>query len=120
VISAFQDVDDALVDRSQFAAARTEQSANVKALRRFRDLAEIRYKEGVTIYLELANAQDLLFTAELALTSTQSQLFQSYANLYRAMGGGWSCAPQTLGTAPDIVPATQPTATPAGSSPHGG
>ena len=120
VISAFQDVDDALVDRSQFAAARTEQSANVKALRRFRDLAEIRYKEGVTIYLELANAQDLLFTAELALTSTQSQLFQSYANLYRAMGGGWVWTAQTLGNAPDSVPATQPTAAPAGSSPHGG
>jgi len=121
VISAFEDVEDAIVDRSQFAAARTEQSANVAALRRFRDLAEIRYREGVTIYLELANAQDLLFTAELALTSTQSQLFQSYANLYRAMGGGWIWTAQSLGNAaPDVVPATPPTVAPAASPRNGG
>jgi outer membrane protein TolC len=27
--------------------------------------------------------------AQLAYVTTQFQLFQSYANLYKAMGGGW-------------------------------
>ena len=31
----------------------------------------------------------LFVPAELAYVATQSELFQSYANLYKAMGGGW-------------------------------
>jgi multidrug efflux system outer membrane protein len=115
IISAFQDVNDALIDRTKYTAARDEQAGNVEALRRYRDLADIRYKEGVTIYLELANAQDLLFGAELSLTSTQAALFQSYANLYRAMGGGWVWNAQALSDAPDAIPAAPP---PAASAPQ--
>ena len=89
IISAFGDVESALVDRTKFDAARVEQVKNVAALQRFRDLAALRYKEGATIYLEVSSAEQALFNAQLSLVGTQSQLFQSYANLYRAMGGGW-------------------------------
>ena len=89
IISAFQDVENALVDRTKFGQVREEQAKNVEALRRFRDLADLRYREGATIYLEVANAEQSLFNAQLAYVVTQSQLFQSYANLYKAMGGGW-------------------------------
>jgi multidrug efflux system outer membrane protein len=89
IISAFQDVENALIDRTKFGQVRDEQVKNVEALRRFRDLADLRYREGATIYLEVANAEQSLFIAELAYVTTQSQLFQSYANLYKAMGGGW-------------------------------
>ena len=89
IISAFQDVENALIDRTKFEQVRDEQVQNVAARRRFRDLAELRYKEGATIYLEVATAEQSLFIAQLALVATQSQLFQSYANLYKVMGGGW-------------------------------
>ena len=89
IISAFQDVDNALVDRAKFARIREEQAREVEALQRFRDLAALRYREGATIYLEVATAEQALFNAELLYVTTQSQLFQSYANLYKAMGGGW-------------------------------
>jgi len=89
IISAFQDVENALIDRTKFGQVREEQAKNVEALRRFRDLADLRYREGATIYLEVANAEQSLFNAQLAYVATQSQLFQSYANLYKAMGGGW-------------------------------
>jgi multidrug efflux system outer membrane protein len=89
IITAFQDVENALIDRTKFGQIRDEQAKNVAALRRFRDLADLRYREGATIYLEVANAEQSLFNAELADVSTQAQLFQSYANLYKAMGGGW-------------------------------
>jgi multidrug efflux system outer membrane protein len=89
IISAFQDVENALIDRTKFGQVREEQALNVEALRRFRDLADLRYREGATIYLEVANAEQSLFTAQLAYVATQAQLFQSYANLYKAMGGGW-------------------------------
>ena len=89
IINAFQDVENALVDRAQLAKVSSEQLRNLDALRRFRDLADLRYREGVTIYLEVANAEQSLLNAQLAYVATQSQLFQSYANLYKAMGGGW-------------------------------
>src|SRR3989440_4927747 len=89
IISAFQDVENALIDRTKFGQVREEQAKNVEALRRFRDLADLRYREGATIYLEVANAEQSLFNAQLAYVATQAQLFQSYANLYKAMGGGW-------------------------------
>ena len=111
IISAFEDVNDPLVARANFSGARAEQAANVEALRRFRDLAAVRYKEGVTIYLEIASAEDQLFNAELALTATQSQLFQSYASLYRSMGGGWVWTAQSLGNPPpDAIPVKEPSA----------
>ena len=89
IISAFQDVENALIDRTKFGQVREEQAKNVEALRSFRDLADLRYREGATIYLEVASAEQSLFIAQLAYVATQSQLFQSYANLYKAMGGGW-------------------------------
>jgi multidrug efflux system outer membrane protein len=96
IISAFQDVENALIDRTKFGQIRDEQAKNVAALRRFRDLADLRYREGATIYLEVANAEQSLFNAELTYVSTQAQLFQSYANLYKAMGGGWVDATEEL------------------------
>jgi multidrug efflux system outer membrane protein len=100
IISAFEDVEDALVDRTKFGEARVEQAKNVAALQRFRDLAALRYKEGATIYLEVSSAEQALFNAQLSLVGTQSQLFQSYANLYRAMGGGWVADAEKLASNP--------------------
>jgi len=89
IISAFQDVENALIDRTKFGEVRDQQAKNVDALQRFRDLADLRYREGATIYLEVATAEQSLFAAQLAYVQTQAQLFQAYANLYKAMGGGW-------------------------------
>jgi multidrug efflux system outer membrane protein len=89
IMVAFEDVDDALVDRAKLARSREISEANVAALTRFRDLAALRYREGATIYLEVANAEQSLFNAQLAYVATQSQLFQSYAGIYKAMGGAW-------------------------------
>jgi outer membrane protein, multidrug efflux system len=89
IIVAFQEVENALVDRAKFGEAQQTQAFNVAALQRFRDLADLRYREGATLYLEVASAEQSLLNAQLAYVATQSRLFQSYANLYRAMGGGW-------------------------------
>jgi outer membrane protein, multidrug efflux system len=97
IISAFEDFEDALVDRAKFEQSLGEQTRNVDALKRFHDLAVLRYQEGATIYLEVATAEQSLLNAQLQLVNTQSQLFQSYVSLYRAMGGGWIDAADRLG-----------------------
>jgi multidrug efflux system outer membrane protein len=100
IIAAFQDVENALVDRARFGQTRELQAKNVEALQRFRDLAVLRYREGAAIYLEVATAEQSLFNAQLAYVATQSQLFQSYANLYKAMGGGWVADAERLAEEP--------------------
>ena len=96
VLTGLQDVENALADRAKFGEARAVQAKNVDALTRFRDLAALRYREGATIYLEVANAEQSLFNAQLAYVATQAQLFQSYANLYKAIGGGWDAQTDPL------------------------
>ncbi|HEX4596798.1 MAG TPA: efflux transporter outer membrane subunit, partial [Burkholderiaceae bacterium] len=89
VISALRDVNDALIARATLEQQRTEEEKNVAALERLLKLAQRRYQEGATIFLEVATAEQSLFDAEIALDTVRAQLFQSYADLYRAFGGGW-------------------------------
>jgi multidrug efflux system outer membrane protein len=96
VKSALRDVNDALVARATLEQQRDEQRRNVEALRRLLQLAQRRYQEGATIFLEVATAEQSLFDAEIALDSVRAQLFQSYADLYRAFGGGWVETAQAL------------------------
>jgi multidrug efflux system outer membrane protein len=53
-------------------------------------LAELRYKGGLSNYLDVLVARRNLFEAELALTGTRRLLLASIVQLYRALGGGWS------------------------------
>jgi multidrug efflux system outer membrane protein len=96
VKSALRDVNDALVARATLEQQRDEQRRNVEALRRLLQLAQRRYQEGATIFLEVAVAEQALFDAEIALDGVRAQLFQSYADLYRAFGGGWVDTAQAL------------------------
>lgn len=98
ILVGLQDVDNALIDRAKFSETREVQAKNVAALARFRDLAALRYREGATIYLEVANAEQSLFSAQLAYVAIQAQLFQSYASLYKAVGGGWDAQLEPLAT----------------------
>ena len=84
------------IESTKFAEARESQARNVAALARFRDLAALRYREGATIYLEVSSAEQNLFSAQLAYVAVQAQLFQSYANLYKAVGGGWDTDAEKL------------------------
>ena len=89
VISALRDVNDALIARSTLEQQRAEQEKNVAALTRLLELAQRRYREGAAIFLEVATAEQSLFDAQISLDALRAQLFQSYADLYRAFGGGW-------------------------------
>jgi hypothetical protein len=52
----------------------------------------LRYKEGATIYTSKSPTP----SNRSSTPATQSQLFQSYANLYKSMGGGWVADAETL------------------------
>ncbi len=87
--SGFREVADALIARTTYADQLLAQTAQAEAEReRFR-LSELRYRNGVSSYLDLLDAQRSLFTIEQALAQTRLAQRSSEVQLYRALGGGW-------------------------------
>jgi multidrug efflux system outer membrane protein len=86
---AFGEVDDSLVDQSQTKPQLEALGRQVVALKEYARLAQVRFDEGYTSYLEVLDANRSLFNAELNYAQTKATLFRSFVNLYKAMGGGW-------------------------------
>jgi outer membrane protein, multidrug efflux system len=87
--TAFQEVDDALVDQQRTRERLTFLGQQVGTLRDYVRLARLRYDNGYSSYLEVLYAENLLYNAELMVTGVQGTLFQTLVNCYKAMGGGW-------------------------------
>jgi multidrug efflux system outer membrane protein len=90
VQNAFADAEDALMSRSRTQEERDAIARQVAALRSYERLSQMRYREGVTSYLEVLDAERSLFDTELGFAQTQASLLQSIVGLYRAFGGGWT------------------------------
>jgi multidrug efflux system outer membrane protein len=90
VITAFQEVSDALISKLKLAEVRKEQARAVTALQESVRLSLLRYSGGFASYFEVIEAQQQLFPAENALAQVQRDQLISVVQLYRALGGGWS------------------------------
>lgn len=90
VLTAFREVEDALIAVQTARTQREAQQQQVAALQSALKLAELRYKGGLANYLDVLVARRSLFESELALTSTRRLLLASVVQLYKALGGGWS------------------------------
>ena len=92
VLTALQESSDALsgvrLGRDQLVA----QATQTQALERAFAIAEARYRNGVSSYLEVLDAQRQLFGAQLGLAQVERQYLASMVELYRALGGGWNGA----------------------------
>jgi multidrug efflux system outer membrane protein len=89
ILVAFREVEDALVAVRTAREQRIAQVQQVEALRSALHLANLRYKGGLALYLDVLIAQRNLFEAELALTGTHRLYLVSIVQLYKALGGGW-------------------------------
>jgi len=87
--TAFREVDDSLVEQKQTRPQLEALGRQVAALKEYARLAQVRFDEGYTSYLEVLDANRSLFNAELTQAQTKAVLFRSFVNLYKAMGGGW-------------------------------
>ncbi|MDO8701118.1 MAG: TolC family protein, partial [Undibacterium sp.] len=52
-------------------------------------LADLRYKNGYSSYLEVLSAQRDLLQAEASLIDTKRAHLSSVVSIYKAVGGGW-------------------------------
>jgi len=92
VLVALREVEDALVGLRTAQDRSAAQERQVIALRRALELADMRYRNGVSSYLDVLDAQRGLFGAELALTQAERDQLVTAVQLYRAVGAGWPTA----------------------------
>jgi multidrug efflux system outer membrane protein len=90
VITALQEVSDALTSQLKLTDVRREQARAVAALQESVRLSLLRYSGGFASYFEVIEAQQQLFPAENALAQVQRDQLITVVQLYRALGGGWS------------------------------
>ena len=87
--TSFKEVSDALNSRTALAEQQSAQTAQLEAERRRLQLADLRYRNGVSSYLDLLDAQRTLFALEQADVQVRLAQHINQINLYKALGGGW-------------------------------
>lgn len=86
---AFKEVLDALILHRQARETGEEEVRRVGALKRAAELAELRYQNGVSNYLEVLDARRNLFQAEQGGIEARRMQLAATAYLFKALGGGW-------------------------------
>ncbi|MDB5617426.1 efflux transporter outer membrane subunit [Tardiphaga sp.] len=89
VVSAFTDVDNALVAIKETTERLRLQREVVTASRRAFQLSEQQLSAGTADIVTVLNTQLTLFAAEDALSQAQLARFLAIVSLYQALGGGW-------------------------------
>ena len=89
VVSAFADVDNALVSIKQTTVKLRLQREVVAASRRAFQLSEQQLRAGTADIVTVLNTQLTLFQAEDALAQAQLARLLAIVSLYQALGGGW-------------------------------
>ncbi|CAE6801690.1 efflux transporter outer membrane subunit [Paraburkholderia haematera] len=96
VLSALADVDNALVATQESGLRLASLENQQKALVIYASQSDARYESGYSSYLEVTNAQEKLFNAQLAAAQGRVDLMTGYVTLYKALGGGWTAVPEDV------------------------
>lgn len=88
VLTAFAEVEDALIEVDTYRRELETNTRKVAAAQNAADLSFERYDKGVSSYLEVLDSQRTLFEVELEFSETKQLYFNAYVKLYKALGMG--------------------------------
>lgn len=86
---AFRDVSDSLVAYRKNQEVRQQQDLLTRAAEDATRLSNMRYRGGVTSYLEVLDSDTRYFSAQITLAQADLNERLAMVQLYRALGGGW-------------------------------
>ena len=92
VTSAFNEVSTALVAYQKYADVERERAREVNAYQEAVRLSNTRYVAGLSSYLDVLQAQQQLFPAEILLAQARYNRLATLVQLYQVLGGGWQLA----------------------------
>jgi outer membrane protein, multidrug efflux system len=90
VLSAFADVEKALIALRKFTLQERLQQQVVAASREAFNIAEKQLSGGTINLITVLQAEQTLFTAELNLVTVRLSKLQAATSLFQALGGGWT------------------------------
>lgn len=89
VLSAAQEVEDAMVGFLRTKEEATFLQGGVDASARSVNLALLQYRDGVSDYTRVLNTQEFLVRQQDRLTATRGEVARNVIAVYKALGGGW-------------------------------
>ncbi|MEI7897271.1 MAG: efflux transporter outer membrane subunit [bacterium] len=89
IITALKEVSNTLIEYQKLGEIVQSQQTTVSAAQTAFDLSNQLYIAGYASYLDVINAQQMLFSAQIALSQSQSDAMTSLINVYSSLGGGW-------------------------------
>ncbi|MGY3445867.1 multidrug efflux system outer membrane protein [Bradyrhizobium sp. USDA 4473] len=92
VLSAFADVEKALIALQKYTLQERLQSDVVAASRKAFEVAETQLRGGTVNLITVLQAQQTLFTAENNLVTVRLNKLLAASSLFQALGGGWTPA----------------------------
>ena len=87
--TAFREVEDALVFHQKAREIRLQREREVQAAEQALALANLRYTNGVSSYLDVLDTERQLFSAEINLAVITRDQLNAVVQVYKALGGGW-------------------------------
>jgi multidrug efflux system outer membrane protein len=90
VLTALREVSDALTALQKLAEAETGQDLAVRSLGEAVEHSMDRYRQGLAGYYEVLEAQQQLYPAQSTRAQIRGNRLLAYAQLYKALGGGWN------------------------------
>lgn len=90
VLSAFQQVEDAMSRLTYYKQESADQSLAAASAEKTVNMAFSRYREGAANYLEVVTAQTTALQTQRGLLNLQTQRLLASVSLIRALGGGWN------------------------------
>lgn len=88
-LTAFEDVDNALVAYANEQIRRESLQAAVASSQKSLDLANKLYVSGLTDFLNVLEAERSLYQAQDALVQSDRTVSTDVVSLYKSLGGGW-------------------------------
>jgi NodT family efflux transporter outer membrane factor (OMF) lipoprotein len=92
VLSAFSDVEKALIALQKFTTQERIQAQVVASSRTAFDVAEKQLRGGTINLITVLQTEQALFTAENTLVQVRLSKLQAASSLFQALGGGWTPA----------------------------
>jgi len=89
-LSAFRDVSDALITREKLDVIRAEQEKALQSNEHALELMIMRFTNGAASGLNVLDAKQRVYSAQIALDQTEVNRRLIIVQLYKALGGGWN------------------------------
>lgn len=92
VRNAFREVNDSLDAITRYQEQLTELQAQQDVAQETLRIAQNRYNNGYSSYLDVLDAQRTLFSVQTSVVQVKNNLLLAQIDLYKALGGGWVSA----------------------------